>query len=102
MLKAVGKWSWTLFLPSKTESHHESAWWNKVFVFSQNYLGIPQTTIKATVLIETITAAFQMDEIIYSLKEHMAGLNCGRWDYIFHLLKSSESSLNLYYRTEIR
>ncbi|AQX86032.1 malate synthase A [Elizabethkingia bruuniana] len=74
------------YLP-KLESYHESAWWNKVFVFSQNYLGIPQNTIKATVLIETITAAFQMDEIIYSLKEHMAGLNCGRWDYIFSFIK---------------
>jgi malate synthase len=74
------------YLP-KLESYHESAWWNKVFVFSQNYLGIPQNTIKATVLIETITAAFQMDEIIFSLKEHMAGLNCGRWDYIFSFIK---------------
>ncbi|AQX03798.1 malate synthase A [Elizabethkingia meningoseptica] len=74
------------YLP-KLESYKESSWWNDVFVFSQNYLDIPQGTIKATVLIETITASFQMDEIIYSLKEHMAGLNCGRWDYIFSFIK---------------
>ena len=58
-----------------------------MFVLAQNELGIPQGTIKATVLIETITATFELHEIIYELKEHMAGLNCGRWDYIFSYIK---------------
>jgi malate synthase len=74
------------YLP-KLESHQEAKLWNDVFIFSQDYLNIPQGTIKATVLIETITAAFEMDEILYELKEHSAGLNCGRWDYIFSFIK---------------
>lgn len=74
------------YLP-KLESHLEARLWNDVFVYAQNYLEIPQGTIKATVLIETITAAFEMDEILYELKEHSAGLNCGRWDYIFSYIK---------------
>ncbi|RCK13079.1 hypothetical protein DT075_03605 [Bacillus licheniformis] len=63
--------------------HLEARLWNDVFVYAQNDLRIPQGTIKATVLVETILAAFEMDEILYELKEHSAGLNCGRWDYIF-------------------
>ena len=74
------------YLP-KLEHYEEARWWNEVFIFSQDYLGIKQGTIKATVLIETITASFQLDEIIYELKEHIAGLNCGRWDYIFSYIK---------------
>ena len=74
------------YLP-KLEHYLEARWWNEVFEFSQAYLGIDQGTIKATVLIETITASFQIDEIIYELKDHMAGLNCGRWDYIFSYIK---------------
>jgi malate synthase len=74
------------YLP-KMESHLEARLWNDVFVFAQNELGIAQGTIKATVLIETITATFELHEIIYELKEHMAGLNCGRWDYIFSYIK---------------
>lgn len=74
------------YLP-KMESHYEARLWNDVFVFAQNELGIPQGTIKATVLIETILATFELHEIIYELKEHMAGLNCGRWDYIFSYIK---------------
>jgi malate synthase len=74
------------YLP-KLESHLEARLWNDVFVFAQEKLGIPQGTIKATVLIETIMAAFEMNEILYELKEHSAGLNCGRWDYIFSYLK---------------
>jgi malate synthase len=74
------------YLP-KLESHLEARLWNDVFVFAQERLGIAQGTIKATVLIETILAAFEMDEILYELKEHSAGLNCGRWDYIFSYLK---------------
>lgn len=74
------------YLP-KLEHYEEARLWNAIFVFAQDYLKIPQGTIKATVLIETITASFQLDEIIYELKEHMAGLNCGRWDYIFSYIK---------------
>lgn len=74
------------YLP-KLEHYKEARWWNEVFKFSQDYLKIPQGTIKATVLIETITAAFQLDEILYELKEHSSGLNCGRWDYIFSYIK---------------
>ncbi|KFF13249.1 malate synthase [Chryseobacterium soli] len=77
----------TYFYLPKLEQYKEARWWNEVFVFAQNYLGIPQGTIKATVLIETITASFQIDEILYELKEHSSGLNCGRWDYIFSFIK---------------
>jgi malate synthase len=74
------------YLP-KMESHLEARLWNDVFVRAQDKLGIPQGTIKATVLIETIVAAFEMDEILYELREHSAGLNAGRWDYIFSCIK---------------
>ena len=74
------------YLP-KLESHHEARLWNDAFVFAQEYIGIPQGSIRATVLIETITAAFEMDEILYELRDHSAGLNCGRWDYIFSFIK---------------
>ncbi|MBM6617170.1 malate synthase A [Bacillus suaedaesalsae] len=74
------------YLP-KLESHLEAKLWNDVFLYAQEYLSIPTGTIKATVLIETILAAFEMDEILYELKEHSAGLNCGRWDYIFSYIK---------------
>ncbi|WP_047983723.1 malate synthase A [Ornithinibacillus californiensis] len=74
------------YLP-KIEHYKEARLWNDVFLFAQDWLGIPTGTIKATVLIETITAAFQMDEILYELREHSAGLNCGRWDYIFSFIK---------------
>lgn len=74
------------YLP-KMESHLEARLWNDVFNYAQDELGIPRGTIKATVLIETIMAAFEMDEILYELREHSAGLNCGRWDYIFSYLK---------------
>jgi len=74
------------YLP-KLESHLEARLWNDVFVFAQGALGIPSGTIRATVLIETILAAFEMDEILYELRDHIAGLNCGRWDYIFSFIK---------------
>ncbi|RRR77146.1 MAG: malate synthase A [Candidatus Viridilinea halotolerans] len=74
------------YLP-KLESHVEARLWNEIFVMAQEYVGLPQGTIKATVLIETILAAFEMDEILYELREHSAGLNCGRWDYIFSCIK---------------
>jgi malate synthase len=74
------------YLP-KLESHLEARLWNEIFVMAQEYVGLPVGTIKATVLIETILAAFEMDEILYELREHSAGLNCGRWDYIFSCIK---------------
>lgn len=74
------------YLP-KLESHLEARLWNDIFIFAQENLEIPKGTIKATVLIETILGAFEMHEILYELKEHSAGLNCGRWDYIFSYLK---------------
>lgn len=84
----------TYFYLPKLEHYLEARWWNDVFVFAQDYLKIPQKTIKATVLIETITASFQLDEIIYELKDHMAGLNCGRWDYIFSYIKKFRNHTN--------
>ncbi len=74
------------YLP-KMESHLEARLWNDVFVFAQEQLGLAQGTIKATVLIETLPAAFEMDEILFELRDHIAGLNCGRWDYIFSFIK---------------
>ncbi|QQZ09096.1 malate synthase A [Heyndrickxia vini] len=79
------------YLP-KLESHLEARLWSDVFLFAQKYIGIPKGTIKATVLIETIMAAFEMDEILFELKEHSAGLNCGRWDYIFSYLKKLKNT----------
>ncbi|MCW5837434.1 MAG: malate synthase A, partial [Labilithrix sp.] len=74
------------YLP-KMESHLEARLWNDVFVFAQDELGIPRGTIKATCLIETLPAAFEMNELLYELRDHSAGLNCGRWDYIFSFIK---------------
>jgi malate synthase len=74
------------YLP-KLESHLEARWWNDVFVEAQRIVGLPPGTIRATVLIETLPAAFEMDEILYELRQHSAGLNCGRWDYIFSFIK---------------
>jgi len=74
------------YLP-KMESHKEARLWRDVFAFSEKYNGVPQGSIRATVLIETIMAAFEMDEILYELREYSAGLNCGRWDYIFSYIK---------------
>ncbi|NYE08853.1 malate synthase [Bacillus niacini] len=90
------------YLP-KLESHLEARLWNEVFIFAQNRFGIPQGTIKATVLIETIMAAFEMNEILFELKEHSAGLNCGRWDYIFSYLKklSNHETIILPDRSEV-
>ncbi len=75
------------YLP-KLQSHLEARLWNDVFVHAQDALGVPQGSIRATVLIETLPAAFEMDEILYELREHSAGLNCGRWDYIFSYIKT--------------
>src|SRR6202008_4263709 len=75
------------YLP-KLESHLEARIWNEVFLHAEEALGIPRGSIKATVLIETLPAAFEMDEILHELREHSAGLNCGRWDYIFSTIKT--------------
>lgn len=81
------------YLP-KLESHLEARLWNDIFIMSQEALGLPRGTIKATVLIETILAAFEMDEILYELREHSAGLNAGRWDYIFSCIKKFKVDKN--------
>jgi malate synthase len=83
----LSKGSGPYFYLPKMESHLEARLWNDVFVLAQDELGVPQGSIRATVLIETILAAFEMDEILYELRDHSAGLNCGRWDYIFSCIK---------------
>ena len=83
----IAKGSGPYFYLPKLESHLEARLWNDVFVAAQQALGIARGTIRATVLIETIPAAFEMDEILYELRHHSAGLNCGRWDYIFSFIK---------------
>jgi malate synthase len=85
-LLAQGKGPY-FYLP-KIENHLEARLWNDIFILAQDLLGIPQGTIRATVLIETITAAFEMEEILYELRDHASGLNAGRWDYIFSLIKN--------------
>ncbi|MEV7381203.1 malate synthase A [Streptomyces lydicus] len=85
-LLALGKGPY-FYLP-KTESHLEARLWNDIFVFAQDYVGIPQGTVRATVLIETITAAYEMEEILYELRDHASGLNAGRWDYLFSIVKN--------------
>jgi malate synthase len=79
------------YLP-KMESHREARLWNDIFMLAQDELGVPQRSVKATVLIETVLAAFEMDEILYELKDHSAGLNIGRWDYIFSCIKKFRSN----------
>ncbi|OUS01012.1 malate synthase A [Flavobacteriales bacterium 33_180_T64] len=81
------------YLP-KLEHYLEARWWNAVFTFAQEYLNVPLGTFKATVLVETITASFQLDEIIFELKDHIVGLNCGRWDYIFSYIKKFRNHPN--------
>jgi malate synthase len=83
----VARGSGPYFYLPKLESHLEARLWNDVFVYAQELLGLPVGTIKATVLIETILAAFEMDEILYELRDHSAGLNAGRWDYMFSVIK---------------
>ncbi|CAM4222366.1 malate synthase A [Zobellia nedashkovskayae] len=81
------------YLP-KLEHYLEARWWNEVFEFAQEYLSVPKGTFKTTVLVETITASHQLDEIIYELKDHIVGLNCGRWDYIFSFIKKFRNHPN--------
>ncbi|WP_343486578.1 malate synthase A [Allomuricauda sp. d1] len=83
----LAKGSAPYFYLPKLEHYLEARWWNEVIEFTQDYLGVPSGTFKVTVLIETITASHQLDEIIYELKDHIVGLNCGRWDYIFSYIK---------------
>jgi malate synthase len=83
----VGRGSGPYFYLPKLENHLEARLWNDVFIFAQNELGIPHGTIRATVLIENVLASFEMEEILYELKDHSAGLNAGRWDYIFSVIK---------------
>ena len=85
--RLLAKGAWPCFYLPKLEHHLEARLWNDVFVKAQKDLGIPNGTLRATVLIETIMGAFQMDEILWELKDHSAGLNCGRWDYIFSFIK---------------
>lgn len=85
--KLLEKGTGPYFYLPKLESHLEARLWNDVFLMAQDELGIPRGSVRATVLIETIPAAFEMDEILYELREHSAGLNCGRWDYIFSIIK---------------
>src|SRR3954466_14244949 len=85
--RLLEKGSGPYFYLPKMESHLEARLWNDVFTFAQEQVGIPHGTVKATVLIETIPAAFEMDEILYELRDHSAGLNAGRWDYIFSMIK---------------
>ncbi len=84
----LSKGSGPYFYLPKLQHHSEAQWWSKVFHFAEEYYGLDIGTIKATVLIETLPAVFQMDEILFSLKEHIVGLNCGRWDYIFSYIKT--------------
>jgi len=90
-LPLLSKGSAPYFYLPKIESHLEARLWNDIFVRAQSLLSIPTGTIRATVLIETLPAAFEMDEILYELREHSAGLNCGRWDYIFSCIKKLRS-----------
>ena len=92
---ALERGSGPYFYLPKLESHLEARLWNDVFVHAQDALGIPQGTIKATVLIETILAVFEAEEILYELRQHSAGLNCGRWDYIFSYIKKVAQSRRL-------
>lgn len=89
--KLIEKGSGPYFYLPKLESHLEARLWNDVFIKAQHDMGIPQGSIRATVLIETIMAAFEMEEILHELREHSAGLNCGRWDYIFSFIKRFRS-----------
>ncbi|USD40593.1 malate synthase A [Vibrio sp. SCSIO 43135] len=84
----LAKGSGPYFYVPKLQSHHEAKWWSDVFHFTEEYFGLDTGTIKATVLIETLPAVFEMNEILFALKEHIVGLNCGRWDYIFSYIKT--------------
>jgi len=84
----LAKGSGPYFYLPKMQSYKEAQWWSQVFSYAEDSVGLPRGTIKATVLIETLPAVFQMDEILYHLRDHIVGLNCGRWDYIFSYIKT--------------
>jgi malate synthase len=84
----LAKGSGPYFYLPKTQSWQEAAWWSEVFSFTEDRFNLPRGTIKATLLIETLPAVFQMDEILHTLRDHIVGLNCGRWDYIFSYIKT--------------
>ncbi|HYZ41211.1 MAG TPA: malate synthase A, partial [Stellaceae bacterium] len=90
----IGRGTGPYFYLPKLENHLEARLWNDVFLHAQAKLGLPKGTIRATVLIETILAAFEMDEILYELRDHSAGLNCGRWDYIYSFIKKFAEDSN--------
>src|SRR5688572_32003864 len=90
----LGRGSGPYFYLPKMESYLEARLWNEIFVLSQSELGIPKGTIRATALIETVVAAFEMDEILYELRSHSSGLNIGRWDYIFSCIKKFRANPN--------
>ncbi|RJT46310.1 malate synthase A [Rahnella woolbedingensis] len=90
----LAKGSGPYFYLPKMQSYHEADWWSQVFSFAEEYAGLSRGTIKATVLIETLPAVFQMDEILYHLRDHIVGLNCGRWDYIFSYIKTLKNHAN--------
>jgi len=90
----IAKGTGPYFYLPKLETHIEARLWNDVFMFAQEWLGIPRGTIKATVLIETLPAAFEMDEILWEMRDHIAGLNAGRWDYIFSFIKKFANDPN--------
>lgn len=92
--RLLAKGSGPYFYLPKLQSHQEAKWWSEVFHFTEDYFGLDTGTIKATVLIETLPAVFEMDEILFSLKEHIVGLNCGRWDYIFSYIKTLKNHSN--------
>lgn len=100
--RQLGKGTGPYFYLPKLESHLEARLWNDVFVFAQNYVGLPQGTIKVTVLIETILAAFEMEEILYELRDHIAGLNAGRWDYIFSCIKKFRQRQNVVFPDRVQ
>ena len=91
-MEALNRGSGPYFYLPKLQSHKEARLWNDVFLWAQDVVGVPRGSIRATVLIETIWAAFEMDEILYELREHAAGLNAGRWDYIFSIIKAFSSA----------
>lgn len=98
----VNRKSGPYFYLPKLESHLEARLWNEVFVFAEEQMGFPRETIRATVLIETILAAFEMDEILYELREHVVGLNAGRWDYIFSVIKKFQQDEELVFPDRIQ
>jgi malate synthase len=91
-MESLRRGSGPYFYLPKMQSHREARLWNDVFLWAQDVVGVPRGSIRATVLIETIWAAFEMDEILYELREHAAGLNAGRWDYIFSIIKAFSSA----------